>query len=123
MAKIELYIACLRPRQWIKNLVVIAALIFSRNLFRPEMAVRGLTALGIFCLLSGAIYVFNDLKDFAQDRAHPVKKKRPIASGRVTKPEALVLGLSALAGALAVVMMGRRPAWGAETAGAPTAWR
>ena len=95
MGKIGLYIACLRPRQWIKNLVVIAALIFSRNLFKPHMAARSLEALGIFCLLSGAIYVFNDLKDLAQDRAHPVKRTRPIASGEVTKSEALALGLAA----------------------------
>jgi 4-hydroxybenzoate polyprenyltransferase len=85
--------------QWTKNLVVIAALIFSRNLFRLPLTLRSLEAFGIFCLLSGSIYVFNDLVDYEQDRAHPVKRNRPIASGRVSRRGALALGLvAALAG-------------------------
>jgi len=93
MHKLGLYIECLRPRQWVKNLVLLAGLIFSRNLLEPEMALRALEALGIFCLLSGAIYVFNDLRDYSRDSVHPSKRTRPIASGRVSRPEAMVLGL------------------------------
>jgi 4-hydroxybenzoate polyprenyltransferase len=93
MAKAVLYIRGLRPRQWIKNLIVLAPLIFSRNLFRPEMSLLALVALGIFCLLSGAIYVFNDLIDYEQDRAHPVKRNRPIASGRISRRGALAFGM------------------------------
>jgi 4-hydroxybenzoate polyprenyltransferase len=95
MSKALGYIACLRPTQWTKNLVVLAALIFSRNLFRPELAIRSLEALGIFCLLSGAIYCINDLVDYQQDRAHPTKRNRPIASGLVPRGGALALGLVA----------------------------
>ena len=95
MGKVGLYIACLRPMQWTKNLVLIAALIFSRNLFRLHLTLRSIEALAIFCLLSGSIYVFNDLVDLEQDRAHPVKRNRPIASGRVARGEALILGLCA----------------------------
>jgi 4-hydroxybenzoate polyprenyltransferase len=83
--------------QWTKNSVVLAALIFSRNLFRIHLTLRSLEALAIFCLLSGSIYVFNDLRDLEQDRAHPVKRNRPIASGRVSKHGALTLGLVAVA--------------------------
>jgi 4-hydroxybenzoate polyprenyltransferase len=92
MHKLGLYVQCLRPKQWVKNLVLLAGLIFSRNLFEPGMAARGFGALGIFCLLSGAIYVFNDLRDYNRDKVHPSKKSRPIASGRVSRAEAAVLG-------------------------------
>lgn len=108
MGKVGLYIACLRPMQWTKNLVLIAALIFSRNLFRLQLTLRSFEALGIFCLLSGSIYVFNDLVDLEQDRAHPVKRNRPLASGRVGRGEALVLGLvAAVAGLVSAAFVNR----------------
>jgi 4-hydroxybenzoate polyprenyltransferase len=83
--------------QWTKNLVLVAALIFSRNIFRFHLTLRSIEALAIFCLLSGSIYVFNDLVDYEQDRAHPVKRNRPIASGRVSRRGAFLLGLFAAA--------------------------
>jgi 4-hydroxybenzoate polyprenyltransferase len=94
MNKVISYVECLRPGQWTKNLVVLAAVIFSRNMFVPAMALRSLAALGIFCLLAGSVYVFNDLADSERDRLHPEKSKRPIASGRVSRTGALVLGFS-----------------------------
>ncbi|MFH1313381.1 MAG: decaprenyl-phosphate phosphoribosyltransferase [Candidatus Eisenbacteria bacterium] len=97
MDKLVLYIACMRPMQWTKNLVLMAALLFSRNIFRFQLTVRSIEALGIFCLLSGSIYIFNDLVDFERDRAHPVKRNRPIASGRVSKRGAFLLGVLAAA--------------------------
>jgi 4-hydroxybenzoate polyprenyltransferase len=105
MHKLGLYIQCLRPKQWVKNLVLLAGLIFSRNLFEPVMAARGFAALGIFCLLSGAIYVFNDLRDYDRDKLHPSKRTRPIASGRVSRPEGAVLGLLAAGIGLALAGM------------------
>ena len=93
MNRLTSYIACLRPMQWTKNLVVLAALIFSRSLFKPDLAVRSVEALGIFCVLSGAIYIFNDLVDYTEDKAHPIKSRRPIASGKVSRGSALALGL------------------------------
>lgn len=91
MNSIVAYIECLRPTQWTKNLVVLAAVIFSRNLFVGHLTARSLAGLGIFCLLSGSIYVFNDLMDYEQDKVHPEKSRRPIASGRVSKRGAAVL--------------------------------
>lgn len=105
MNNIKLYIACLRPWQWTKNLVVVAALIFSRNLFRFELTLRSIEALLIFCLLSGSIYVFNDLIDLEQDREHPAKRHRPIASGKVSRGGALVLGLVSVAVGLALAAL------------------
>ncbi len=104
MDKVKLYISALRPKQWIKNLIVLAPLIFSRNLFRLEMAKLSLVALGVFCLLSGAVYVFNDIVDYRRDRAHPVKQNRPIASGRIPKKGALAFGVVVAAVGLSIAV-------------------
>jgi 4-hydroxybenzoate polyprenyltransferase len=92
-------IVSLRPRQWSKNLFVFAGLIFSQSLFTP-LVWPALGAFLIFCALSGAIYVFNDLADVEKDRLHPTKRNRPIASGALTAPAAVVLGVVLLVGSL-----------------------
>jgi 4-hydroxybenzoate polyprenyltransferase len=102
MSSITAYIECLRPTQWTKNLVLLAAVVFSRNLFVGRLALRSLEGLAIFCLLSGSIYVFNDLMDYEQDKVHPEKSRRPIASGRVSKRGAFVLGAATAAVGLAL---------------------
>jgi 4-hydroxybenzoate polyprenyltransferase len=84
-------ISSLRPRQWVKNLFVFAAVIFSRNLFTPLVWVA-LAAFVIFCALSGAIYLINDVTDIDKDRLHPLKRRRPIASGALSRGMAVVLG-------------------------------
>lgn len=90
---------CLRPRQWVKNLFVFAGLIFSESLFTP-LVWPAIVAFAIFCALSGAIYVFNDLADVEKDRLHPTKRRRPIASGALPIPTAIALGVGALVGSL-----------------------
>ena len=105
MGKVALYISALRPKQWIKNLIVLAPLIFSRNLFRPDMAGLSFLALGVFCLLSGAVYVFNDIVDYRQDRAHPIKRNRPIASGRIPRRGALAFGMVVAAVGLSIAVL------------------
>lgn len=102
MSKTGFYIKAMRPLQWSKNFVVLAPLMFSRNLFHPEMVARSLEAFGIFCMLSASIYVFNDLLDYERDRLHPVKRRRPIASGEISRRGALVLGIVLGAGGLAL---------------------
>src|SRR5436309_12194254 len=95
----------LRPRQWVKNLFVFAGLVFGQRLFTPAVW-PALGAFAIFCGLSGAIYLLNDVADRERDRLHPKKRERPIAAGRlsvgaaVTVAIALVLG--GLAGSLAI---------------------
>ena len=74
----------LRPSQWIKNLFVFAPLVFSKHLFEPRFFFTALTGFVAFCLVSSAVYIVNDLFDIDEDRAHPVKKTRPIASGAVS---------------------------------------
>lgn len=83
----------MRPRQWTKNLLVFAALIFSRNLFNFSLTKDVTLAFIIFCLLSGSVYILNDLIDLKADRAHPKKSKRPLASGRLRPATAAVAGI------------------------------
>jgi 4-hydroxybenzoate polyprenyltransferase len=87
----------LRPRQWTKNLFVFAGLLFSQNLLDARLLALTTAAFAVFCLLSGAVYLLNDVVDAEHDRLHPLKSKRPIAAGLVGKPAALTTAV-ALAG-------------------------
>ncbi|MBI5166928.1 MAG: decaprenyl-phosphate phosphoribosyltransferase [candidate division NC10 bacterium] len=73
----------IRPKQWTKNFIVFAGLIFSENLFNQPLFLKTLAAFFLFCLLSGSIYIINDLRDIEGDRLHPEKRKRPIASSEL----------------------------------------
>jgi 4-hydroxybenzoate polyprenyltransferase len=76
-------IQTMRPKQWVKNFIIFAVLIFSMNLFEPIMLARTCVAFILFCILSGTVYIINDYADLEHDRQHPVKSTRPMASGRV----------------------------------------
>jgi 4-hydroxybenzoate polyprenyltransferase len=71
----------MRPRQWTKNAFVLAAVVFDRQLTNPTALISALVAFGLFCLLSSAVYIINDIADVKEDRQHPIKRNRPIASG------------------------------------------
>lgn len=71
----------MRPKEWAKNLLVFSGLIFSRSLFEHNNLLLSLGGFTAFCLVSSGIYFFNDLCDINEDKLHPVKKNRPIASG------------------------------------------
>lgn len=94
----------MRPSQWVKNLFVLAPLVFAESLLDPRLLVRTGTAFVVFCALSSAVYLLNDLFDRERDRLHPLKRHRPLAAGTLTPRLALtalaVLVLAALAGAL-----------------------
>ncbi len=87
---ISVLLSALRPKQWIKNGFVLAALVFSRHLFDVTYVWRSIRAAIIFVLLSGAVYLINDIFDRENDRRHPEKRNRPIASGRLSVRAALV---------------------------------
>jgi 4-hydroxybenzoate polyprenyltransferase len=93
----------MRPHQWVKNIFVAAPLVFARLVGDAHAAARTAAAFGIFCLLSSTVYLINDLVDVEKDRAHPVKRRRPIASGALPIPVArglaVVLGATALGAA------------------------
>jgi 4-hydroxybenzoate polyprenyltransferase len=73
----------MRPRQWTKNIIVYAALVFDQQFFHLEAFLRTTAGFILFCLISSAVYIFNDLADVESDRQHPEKKNRPIASGKL----------------------------------------
>jgi 4-hydroxybenzoate polyprenyltransferase len=105
----------LRPDQWTKNLIVFAALIFAVKLLDPAALANASAAFLIFCALSGAVYLINDVSDREQDRLHPLKRARPIASGELSPGTAMiaavVLSVAALVSAYSL-----RPAFAVAAA-------
>ncbi|MBU1318442.1 MAG: decaprenyl-phosphate phosphoribosyltransferase [candidate division Zixibacteria bacterium] len=95
-------IRSLRPEQWIKNLIVFGALVFSKNFFDIPMIEKTFVMFALFCMVSSSIYLFNDVIDYEKDRVHPRKSKRPIASGVVSRKNALVLAAILLIVTIAV---------------------
>lgn len=91
----------MRPKQWVKNLLVFAGLIFSKSLLDPGNVLRSLGAFAAFCLLSGAVYLINDVVDREGDRLHPKKRFRPIAAGKLKPQTAIVAAVVAVGLALA----------------------
>lgn len=87
----------LRPRQWIKNIIVFAGLLFSQNFFNPSKAWTVFCAVLIFCAASSSIYLINDALDAEQDRLHPHKKHRPIAAGHLKISLALSIAVILMA--------------------------
>lgn len=81
----------LRPRQWIKNFALFAGITFGGELFNPFLFSQVVIGFIAFCFLSSSTYILNDLIDVKKDRLHPFKRLRPIASGRVLIPEAIVI--------------------------------
>jgi 4-hydroxybenzoate polyprenyltransferase len=94
-------IRSLRPRQWPKNIFLFAAIVFDRQFFVPGPLLRTLAGFVILCLASGSVYLVNDIADREQDRLHPSKCKRPVASGQLSVTAAAVA-----AAALMVLVLG-----------------
>jgi len=96
-----------RPIQWVKNGVVLAPLIFAGQFANTTQVELALAAVGLFCLLSSGVYIFNDIVDRQGDRQHPLKKNRPIASGKVSVMTASALAFILFAGATTAAFMMR----------------
>ncbi len=98
----------LRPQQWIKNLFIFAPLIFSQNILNLSLLLKTSAAFGLFCLISGSCYILNDLQDIEEDKRHPLKAMRPLASGRLTKKIAVVfIIVIALSSSILAFLLGR----------------
>lgn len=80
----------MRPKQWVKNVVVYAPLVFDGKLFDPLLLLRTTVAFALFCLISSAVYLINDLADIEKDRLHPKKRFRPLAAGELSPRVAVV---------------------------------
>jgi 4-hydroxybenzoate polyprenyltransferase len=95
-------VALLRPRDWVKNALVLAPLLFGAKLFDAEAVARAVLAALAFCLAASAGYVWNDLADREADRRHPTKRNRPLAAGTVSARSAALVSLGLVLGALAL---------------------
>src|SRR5215216_6392094 len=87
-----LLLVSLRPEQWTKNLLVFAGVLFGGRLLQPEALWLAVVAFAIFCALSGAVYLLNDVLDRRADERHPLKRLRPIASGQLQPAVAVFAG-------------------------------
>jgi 4-hydroxybenzoate polyprenyltransferase len=103
-------IRLLRIRQWIKNFFVLFPLVFSVGFFNPELILKSVLAMAAFCFVSSFAYIVNDILDRERDRRHPLKKKRPLASGMVSVRTALILAAVALGLGMLVVLPAGWPA-------------
>ncbi len=83
----------MRPRQWTKNGFVFFALVFDKQLFHLVPLARTVAGFALFCLVSSAVYIFNDLADIEADRQHPEKKNRPLPSGQLSQAVAWTAGI------------------------------
>ncbi len=97
---IRALIQALRPVQWVKNVFVLAPIVFAEQLGQAEVVTRAAMAFGTFCLAASAIYLINDLRDRDEDRRHPLKQHRPIASGALPVPAAIIAAVVLAAAAL-----------------------
>lgn len=94
--RLKYILKLMRPKQWLKNFFVFAAIIFSGKFENKNIFFLNLGVFALFCLISSAVYVLNDLVDVEKDKQHPDKKNRPIASGKVSKTQAMILELCIL---------------------------
>ena len=92
----------MRPVQWVKNVFVLAPIVFAEQLDESAVLERAVLAVVAFCLAASAIYLFNDLRDREEDRRHPLKRHRPIAAGTLPVPAAIAAAVGLAAGALAL---------------------
>lgn len=104
--QISAFTQAIRPKEWVKNLLVFTGVIFSGSLVDTRALVVSVLGFILFCLASSGIYLVNDLCDLTKDQEHPVKRNRPLASGRlnvqIARAAALVFLLGSLAGSLAL---------------------
>jgi len=99
-------LVALRPRQWTKNLLLFAGIVFAAEVADPGRWLRALVAFAVYCAASSAAYLLNDLRDLEADRLHPVKRRRPLARGELSARAGIVAatGLGVLAFALAATL-------------------
>lgn len=95
-------LSAMRPRQWVKNVFVLAPLVFSSQLDDPRVLGRALLAFAAFSLVASAVYLVNDIRDREEDRRHPRKRLRPIAAGRL--PVAVAAGTALLLAAASLAV-------------------
>jgi 4-hydroxybenzoate polyprenyltransferase len=86
-------IVAMRPKQWTKNLIIFAGLIFSQNFFHPDFLRTSILAFIAFCMNASSVYIINDIRDIEQDKLHPVKKNRPLAAGALKPGQGVIFAV------------------------------
>ncbi|RME44042.1 MAG: decaprenyl-phosphate phosphoribosyltransferase [Chloroflexi bacterium] len=102
-------VRAMRPKQWPKNVFVFAALVFDVKLFDLALLSRTIIAAVLFCLISGVVYLINDLVDIEKDRQHPKKRHRPLASGQLSPTTAMVAAAVIIGGGLPLAFLLNTP--------------
>jgi decaprenyl-phosphate phosphoribosyltransferase len=98
-------VRAIRPRQWVKNVLVLAAPVAAGEIFTRSTAIGVAVAFGAFCLAASGVYLVNDVRDVEEDRQHPTKRRRPIAAGELPVPLALGAAVILFAAAIAVPLL------------------
>ncbi len=93
MKKIKYFFISMRPHQWTKNVFLLPAVIFSKKVANIPYLLKVLLGILLFCLVSGFVYIVNDIVDYDKDRFHPRKKNRPIAGGKIKRGESFLFGI------------------------------
>lgn len=97
------YLKLLRVEQWVKNLFVFLPLFFSGNVTNSDLLIKSLFAFVIFCLAASSVYIINDYSDIESDRRHPEKRKRPLASGSISKKTATAIFIACVSAVLILI--------------------
>jgi len=95
----------MRPKQWPKNIFVLAALVFDLKLFSPHYLLKSLLGFVLFCAISSAVYLVNDVSDIEKDRQHPAKRHRPVAAGQLSPRIAVIAAVLLAVVALPVAFL------------------
>jgi decaprenyl-phosphate phosphoribosyltransferase len=101
------FIKLLRPHQYIKNLLVFFPLFFALKINNAALLKQSLIAFAAFCFAASTIYIVNDIRDIEKDRAHPEKKNRPLASGKVSVKSAIIISVILFLAAVSCVIFWR----------------
>jgi decaprenyl-phosphate phosphoribosyltransferase len=116
MSTVVALVRAMRPRQWVKNILVVAAPIAAGDLWQASTAVGIAAAFVTFCMAASGVYLVNDVRDLEEDRRHPTKRNRPIAAGVLPVPVALTAGVVLLVGApVLAAVVSSSDLWGVVT--------
>jgi 4-hydroxybenzoate polyprenyltransferase len=105
------YLQLIRPAEWVKNVFVLAGLVFSARAFEPRAMLLSIYAFLAFCLAASTTYVINDIRDRDHDKLHPTKRNRPIACGAVSVSEAIGVALVLVTGSVLLCTLLPRGFW------------
>ncbi|MFW2136395.1 decaprenyl-phosphate phosphoribosyltransferase [Chryseobacterium sp. TY4] len=100
------YLKLIRVEQWVKNLFVFLPLFFSGNITNVDLFIKSVFAFIVFSFTASSIYIINDYMDIESDKKHPEKKKRPLASGAISKPTAITMFLGLLISVILIIICG-----------------